>query len=417
MSVISIFSGTFCRAEDVIKQVSASTGFAVISDAQVVAAASAHSGIPEGKLRRAFAAKTSVFNKFTREKECMVAYLKLAMAEIVSTDKAIVSGYCGQLLPGTISHLLRVALVADLKYRQAVAAKQEGWTEKEALKRIRSHDENCLGWFEFLHGAQTDCLEPSLYDLFIPMNKTTVEQASALVEENIFKNIVRTTTESQKAVGDFRLAAEVEVSLAVEGHNVEVEARETAITLRINKHVLMLGRLEEELKSIVMRIPGVQSVTVKTGKNYHQANIYRKHDFNTPSRVLLVDDERDLAQTLSERLEMRDMGSAVAYDGASALQMVEEDDPEVMIIDLKMPDIDGLEVLRKVKQTRPQIEVIILTGHGSDADKEQCMRLGAFGYLQKPVDIDKLSEMLKKAHEKIHRQASTKPLDSGPTTS
>jgi len=81
--------------------------------------------------------------------------------------------------------------------------------------------------------------------------------------------------------------------------------------------------------------------------------------------------------------------------------MVSEDEPEVMILDLKMPGIDGIEVLRRVKETRPEIEVIILTGHGSDADKETCMKLGAFAYLQKPVDIELLSETLKKANEKI----------------
>jgi DNA-binding response OmpR family regulator len=101
---------------------------------------------------------------------------------------------------------------------------------------------------------------------------------------------------------------------------------------------------------------------------------------------------------------MRDMGSAVAYDGESALKLVRDDDPEVMIIDLKMPGIDGLEVLRKVKETRPQIEVIILTGQGSEDDKAQCLELGAFGYLQKPVDIEKLSDMLKRAHDKIRAE-------------
>jgi YesN/AraC family two-component response regulator len=100
------------------------------------------------------------------------------------------------------------------------------------------------------------------------------------------------------------------------------------------------------------------------------------------------------------------MGSAVAYDGNSALQLVRDDEPEVMILDLKMPGVDGLEVLRRVKATNPRIEVIVLTGHGADADKHKCMKLGAFGYLQKPVDIDELSGMLRQAHEKIRNTAT-----------
>jgi DNA-binding NtrC family response regulator len=117
-----------------------------------------------------------------------------------------------------------------------------------------------------------------------------------------------------------------------------------------------------------------------------------------------VDDEREFVETLSERLLMRQMGSAVAYDGETALHLVNEDEPEVMILDLKMPGIDGIEVLRRVKQTRPEIEVIILTGHGSEADRELCMKLGAFAYLHKPVNIDLLSDMLKRANEKMQKK-------------
>ena len=114
-----------------------------------------------------------------------------------------------------------------------------------------------------------------------------------------------------------------------------------------------------------------------------------------------MDDEREFVQTLSERLLIRDMGSAVAYDGESALELIKEDEPEVMILDLRMPGIDGIEVLKRVKQTNPHIEVIILTGHGSEIDKETCMKLGACAYLQKPVDIDELSETIKQANERI----------------
>ena len=120
--------------------------------------------------------------------------------------------------------------------------------------------------------------------------------------------------------------------------------------------------------------------------------------------VLLVDDEREFVQTLSERLMMRDLGSAVAYDGESALEVAREDEPDVMILDLKMPGIDGIEVLRRIKKTQPEIEVIILTGHGSEADKTICKQLGAFAYLQKPVDIEELSATIKAAHEQIRRK-------------
>ena len=170
----------------------------------------------------------------------------------------------------------------------------------------------------------------------------------------------------------------------------------------------MLGRLQDELKSIAEQVPGVTSVEAKVGKGFHKSDIYRKHDFEMPSKVLLVDDEREFIQTLSERLILRDMGPAVAYDGESALNLIKEDEPDVMIVDLKMPGIDGLEVLRKVKDSRPEIEVIILTGHGHEADRELCMKLGAFAYLQKPLDINVLSETIQEANEKIRRKKEKK---------
>lgn len=138
----------------------------------------------------------------------------------------------------------------------------------------------------------------------------------------------------------------------------------------------------------------------KVGPDFYKADIYRKHDFEAPSKVLLVDDEQEFVQTLSDRLLMRDVGSAVVYDGQQALDFIQEDEPEVMVLDLNMPGMDGMEVLRKVKQSHPGIEVIILTGHGSEKDKNLCMDLGAFAYLEKPVDIEVLSEKMREAYKK-----------------
>jgi len=116
-------------------------------------------------------------------------------------------------------------------------------------------------------------------------------------------------------------------------------------------------------------------------------------------KVLMVDDEEDFVTTLSERMKLRDVDSDVALDGEQALQRVEDDIPDVMVLDLKMPGIDGLEVLRRVKKAYPQIPVIILTGHGSEKDEAEARRLGAFEYLQKPVDIEKLVHILRKAYK------------------
>jgi len=272
--------------------------------------------------------------------------------------------------------------------------------EKDALKAIHKNDEDKAAWILQLLG-KGDPWDPALYDIVIPTDKIGADESVHLIVRNLNTDVLAPNEASLAALADFHLQARVQVALALEGHEVSVRAKDGAVTLTIEKNVLMLSRLEQELKEIVIKIEGVKAVATEVGQNFHQADIYRKIDFQAPSRVLLVDDEREFVQTLSERLLLRDMGSAVAYDGESALEMLREDEPDVMILDLKMPGIDGMEVLKRVKATQPEIEVIILTGHGNETDRETCMNLGAFAYLQKPVDIDILSETMKKANEKI----------------
>jgi len=187
---------------------------------------------------------------------------------------------------------------------------------------------------------------------------------------------------------------------------VSVSANDGQVTIMINKNVLRLSALEQELKRVVTSVPGVKSVETKVGPGYYQTDIYRKYDFELPlpSKVLLVDDEREFAQTLSERLQMRDMPTAVVYGGEEALSVVDEEEPEVMVLDLKMPGIDGIEVLRRVKQEHPNVEVIVLTGHGSKEIEKLCMELGACAYLEKPVDIEQLTQTMKDAYDKLQRK-------------
>ena len=403
MSVITVFSGAFCKEDLVVRDVLLKTGYKLVTDMEIVAEASRFSGMAEAKISRIFSAKTSVFNKFTHEKERSIAHLRFVIAQMLSEDNLLISGFTSQLIPKNISHVLRVCLIADMKYRVSEAAKESGIHEKNAIKLIQKHDGDRAAWINTLFG-KNDPWDPELYDMVILAGNKGVEEIAALIQENADKDVIRPTDRSKKAVDDFLLGATVDVVLAKEGHNVGVKAEDGTITLTINKHVLMLNRLEEELKSIAGKVTGVKSVETRVGADFYQTDIYRKHDFEMPSKVLLVDDEREFVQTLSERLLMRDMGSAVAYDGESALSLVKEDEPEVMILDLKMPGIDGIEVLRRVKETNPEIEVIILTGHGSEEDRKVCMDLGAFAYLNKPVDIDVLSEALKKANEKVQRK-------------
>ena len=114
-------------------------------------------------------------------------------------------------------------------------------------------------------------------------------------------------------------------------------------------------------------------------------------------KILLVDDEKQFVDTLAERLAMRGFSARVAYDGPPALKAVEEP-TDVIVLDLRMPGMDGFEVLRSVKKSNPQVQVIILTGHGGDAEEQTAYRMGAYNFLKKPMDIDELLNSIRMAY-------------------
>jgi DNA-binding NtrC family response regulator len=114
-------------------------------------------------------------------------------------------------------------------------------------------------------------------------------------------------------------------------------------------------------------------------------------------KVLVVDDEVAFANTLSQRLQMRDMIVGTAYDGEEALSMLKKEEPDVMVLDLRMPGMQGMDVLRETKKAYPLVQVIVLTGHGTDKDAEEARRLGGFDFLNKPADIDHLERKIRKA--------------------
>ena len=121
-------------------------------------------------------------------------------------------------------------------------------------------------------------------------------------------------------------------------------------------------------------------------------------------QILIVDDEVEFASTLVERLALRGIEAISANRGGEAVALVKERLPDVVVLDLKMPDLSGLEVLARIKAIDPTIEVIMLTGHGSSAAGIDGMEKGAFDYLMKPVDLKALLVKIEQAYEKRIRE-------------
>ncbi len=113
--------------------------------------------------------------------------------------------------------------------------------------------------------------------------------------------------------------------------------------------------------------------------------------------ILLVDDEEDFVTTLCERLELRGIVCRVALDGERGLKAVADTPPDVVVLDMFMPGIKGLDVLKRIKLEHPTVQVILLTGQGATKDGLDGMKLGAFDYMVKPLSIDDLTTKLGEA--------------------
>ncbi|NQS72038.1 MAG: response regulator [Desulfobulbaceae bacterium] len=121
---------------------------------------------------------------------------------------------------------------------------------------------------------------------------------------------------------------------------------------------------------------------------------------NNTIRVLIVDDEDDFRETIVKRLNARKLKAEGASGGRKALEILKEKEFDVMVLDVKMPDMDGIETLRHVKKLTPDVEVIMLTGHASVEFGLKGMQLGAFDYIMKPAPLTELLDTIGQAYNK-----------------
>lgn len=118
------------------------------------------------------------------------------------------------------------------------------------------------------------------------------------------------------------------------------------------------------------------------------------------TKVLLVDDEVEFSSALAERLQLRNYDVKTANNALEALGLIHNFLPDVVILDLKIPGMDGIDTLKTIKKFDPTIEVIMLSGHGDIQSVEEGMKSGAFEYIMKPVDIGELTSKIDKAKRK-----------------
>ena len=405
MSSIALFNTIFVEEKKVREQLSSITGFRILKDSHIISEVSEKYNISEDKVERVLYGSPSVFNSFTLEQERITAYLKVVIAGRLKTPGIIYSGNIALLVPSTVTHVLRVGLF-DKTGNRIKRAIDEGVTEKNAAKVIKKTDTKATVWIDHLYKKLIT--DKSLYDIVVPMGDHLPESAVQLILEHYHKPALIEDEKSRKAVDDMVIGAQVELALVVKGYITEIKCVNGEVSLFVNKSVANFQQLSNKLVAIAENVNGVREVKVLVGKDYH-VSVYRNQEFTLPPKVLLVDDEQEFVETLSERLNTRNYGSYPVFDGEQALELLMDELPDVMVLDLKMPGIGGVDVLRKTKMLNPDIEIIVLTGHGSEKDRETCMELGAYAYLNKPVDITQLTAIIDEAHGKV---AETKMLQT-----
>jgi len=397
MSAIAFFPCSSTGSDTVVGELAKELKLKLYTDDNLFHDVESQFSIPKAKLHHLMYGKTSVFNQFTLEKEMAVNKFRIILAEKLQEETSyLFFGLHVALIPSNIAEVLRV-LIVDQKQQRIDHEVAAGLSKSEAKKKVKKHDISAFAWTDFLFGKEP--YEASFYDLVLPVEGRRPTNLMEDVIKFYHKTAILRTTESQMAVKDMAMAAAVEQKLLQKGHNLPVKVEAGVATLTLVGSAFSFNSLSKEVTELAQQVDGIEKVVILRGKS-HEDSIYRQQKFELPSKVLFVDDEREFVQTVSQRLISRDVGTYGVYNGEEALELITQDRPDVMVLDLKMPGLHGTEVLRRTKEIAPEVEVIILTGHGTVKDEQECMALGAFAYLNKPVDIEQLSATIKAANEK-----------------
>ena len=400
MAVLAVTYGRFCRGEEIVAGIRQRLNYEVLGDNLFEIAAQAHSVAPSN-LRRTLTEAAPSDGRLPVEHERLQSALQVELAEFIQFDQRIVTGCPAYLIPGDISHVLRVCVVADKTYRLSIALKDEGLAHEAAEHLIHQSDEQlaCCS----TTSVQKAPFDKSLFDVVIATNETSTKEAIENICTLVNSEAVRYTDRSRRAAESFLLASRVRLALTSENYSVEVFVEEGRAVVGVNNRAFLVGRMMEKVKRLAAATPGISNVQVKLGSKYASSSLNPWEAVETPPRVLLVDDEQEFVNTLSERLRTRSIESNIAYSGEDALEMLKSGGADIIVLDLMMPGIDGIETLRRVKRLDPNVEVIILTGHGSDREQAAAEDLGAFAYLRKPVNLNDLAQVMKEAYAQRQR--------------
>ncbi len=395
MAIIALINGSYCHGKDLAGRITHNLGYRNISD-ELFQTASDRFNVSRERLIRSLTGPQTLIGKLTKESDLNPIYLETVLAELMLSDNIVITNHPAYLVPGYIANILKICIIANQNYRIEQAVLKESVSEESASELIQEYDTAMSYAANMLQ--DTTAYDKDLFDIVIPMHATSLDEALEQICTQAQSDQLKTSDEVKIVAMDFLLSSKIKLAIAQAGHVTNVFSENGRVVIHINEQSLFMGKLESKLKNIAKTIPGVTDVITRLGSKFEPPSLNPWQNVNISPKIMLVDDEKEFVHTLSERLKTRNFESSIAYDGEQAIEMLNHDVPDVMVLDLMMPGIDGIETLRRVKNTHPKIEIIILTGHGSDAEQEAAEELGAYAYLRKPVAINELAKKMKEAY-------------------
>lgn len=163
--------------------------------------------------------------------------------------------------------------------------------------------------------------------------------------------------------------------------------------------------LLRELNAEIVTDPMIKELTIKLADEYQTSTALAKIARDEQKvdkitqKILLIDDDQDFLDIMAERLQARGMNVSTTTSPDDALVIIERESFDAIVLDFMMPDMLGLDVLKEIRSKKPELQIILLTGYATMETGLEAMKLGAMSFVEKPVDLDALTEKIKKAHK------------------
>jgi cytidylate kinase len=271
MAIITISRGTMSGGKKLALMLAEKLGYECLSREIIIKAAEDY-GIEENKLFEAIRNSPSIIQKLTFERERYLAFIQASICEYAKNDNLIYHGHAGHFLLTGISHVLRIRIIADMRYRIKAAMEQQGLTMKESEKYIRKVDRERIKWTKFLYGK--DWTSAELYDMVINLEQNDLDNICQIVFCSVKQPRFKTTPESTKSMNDLLVASRVRAALARLS-----QIRLGTLDIRANNgEVIIQGRsrsqeISDRISEVASKIPGVVKLITNVEVDYHSFKI------------------------------------------------------------------------------------------------------------------------------------------------